>query len=219
MVSDQPGEPKPIDLDLPLPRGRHDIPIEEVERHQRDRIVAAVAAVMAEHGYPGLTVERIIVLARVSRTTFYAHFADKREAVIGAHELIFADFRITIEGACGTETEWPEMVEASIAATLEFVDALPAQAQLLATGFLAADLSLARRVRDSYDQLAAMLREGRRYYPEAAALPALTEPALVGAVVSILARHLVNGEPQPAELGSELTQCILIPYLAMAGPP
>src|SRR5207342_3753597 len=58
VASQEPKPPKPSSPapGAPLPRGRHDIPAEEVERHQRDRVVAAVATVMAEHGYGGLTV-------------------------------------------------------------------------------------------------------------------------------------------------------------------
>ena len=172
---------------------------------------------MAEHGYGGLTVDRIIGLARVSRTTFYHHFADKREALVSSHAQIFADFRTSIEAACRSEVEWAGMVAMGIEATLDFAAELPAQAQLLATGFLAADVRLAQHVRDSHDQLAEMLREGRRRCPGGASLPAVTELALIGAIVSIVARHLVKGEPHPPALHSELTQCTLIPYLGRAG--
>jgi len=219
VVAEQPDTPKPSspEPNSPLPRGRHDIPAEEVERHQRDRVVAAVATVMAERGYGGLTVERVIALARVSRTTFYRHFGNKREAVIGSHEQIFARFLASIEDACPPQADWAEKVKAGIGATLDFAVAQPAQAQLLAAGFLAADLALARRVQVSYDQLAALLAEGRRLHTEAASLPALTEQALVGAIATILARGLIGEGSRPlADLHSQLTQFALIPYLGMA---
>jgi AcrR family transcriptional regulator len=216
VVSEPPEEPKPSNPEpgSPLPRGRHDLTPEVVERHQCDRIVAAVAQVMAEHGYGGLTVERIIALARVSRTTFYLYFPDKREAVIAAHEQIFERFLALVEEACRAQGEWTEKVRAAIGASLEFAAAEPAPAQLLVAGFLAADLTLARRVRVSYDQLAALLGEGRQIYPRAAALPAMTEQALVGAIATTLARALTSAEPEPfAGLHSQLTELTLIPYL------
>lgn len=219
MVRDQPEAPLPdnIEPSSPLPRGRHDLSPEVVERHQRDRIVVAVAQVMAEHGYGGLTVERIIALARISRTTFYGHFDNKREAVIGAHEEIFGRFLVVVQNACRPRVEWAEKVQAAIGATLEFATAEPAQAQLLVTGFLAADQALARRVRLSYDQLATLLSEGRRRHPQAASLPSLTERALVGAIATILARGLVSAEPEPfIGLHSQLTEFTLAPYLGIA---
>lgn len=219
MVSDQPEASMPDNLEpsLPLPRGRHDLAPEVVERHQRDRIVAAVAQVMAEHGYGGLTVERIIALARISRTTFYGHFDNKREAVAGAHEQIFRRFLALIQDACRRQVEWPDKVGAVIGATLEFAAAEPAQANLLVAGFLAADQALARRVRVSYDQLAELMSEGRRRHPQAASLPAVTERALVGAIATTVARGLISAEPEPfADLHSQLTEFTLIPYLGMA---
>lgn len=201
----------------PLPRGRHDLAPEAVERHQRDRVVAAVAQVMAEHGYGGLTVERIIALARISRTTFYCHFDNKHEAVIGAHEQIFQRFLAVVQDACRLQVEWADKVRAAIGATLEFATSEPAQTQLLVAGFLAADLTLARRVSVSYDQLAALLSEGRRCHPQAASLPELTERALVGAIATTVARGLVSAEPEPlVGLHSQLTELTLTPYLGMA---
>ena len=99
-----------------------------------------VDAYLRKHNdeYGGLTVERIIVLARVSRATFYRHFPDKREAVIGSHEQIFARFLALIEGACPPQADWAEKVRAAIGASLEFAATEPAQAQLLVAGFLAA---------------------------------------------------------------------------------
>lgn len=216
MFSEQPKAPEPSSPEpgSPLPRGRHELAPEIVERHQRDRIVAAVAQVMAEDGFVGLTVERIIVLARVSRTTFYLYFPDKREAVVSAHEEIFARFLVVVEEACRPQSEWAEKVKAAIGASLSFAAAEPAPAQLLVAGFLAADLDLAQRVRVSYDRLAELLGEGRNVYPRAASLPAMTEQALVGAIATTLARGLISTEPAPfAGLHSQLTELTLIPYL------
>jgi AcrR family transcriptional regulator len=202
----------------PLPRGRHDLPPEVVERHQRDRLVAAVATVMADQGYGGLTVARVIAEARVSRSTFYGHFENKREAVLGAHQAIFSEYLAALESACEGENSWPEMVKAGIEATIDFALANPAKAQLLAMEFNAADLTLARGTRVSHDRLADLLGEGRRRFPATAALPAMTEEALIGAIASIVARGLVNQdlESSPA-LRSQLVELTLMPYLGCDG--
>jgi len=201
----------------PLPRGRHKLSPEVVERHQRDRVVAAVAQVMAEHGYGGLTVERVIALARISRTTFYGHFDNKREALIGSHELIFRHFLGLLQDACRAQVEWADKVRAAIGVTLGFAKSEPAQAQLLVAGLLIADRALAGRTQVSYDRLAELLGEGRGYSPLAAGLPETTERALIGAIATILARRLVSAEPEPfAGLHSQLTEFTLIPYLGRA---
>jgi TetR/AcrR family transcriptional regulator len=210
--------PKSEKVASSLPRGRHDLSPEVVERHQRDRLVAAVARVMAERGYGGLTVARIIAEARVSRSTFYGHFANKREAVLGAHEAIFREYLTTLEDACTGEDRWPEMVNAGIEATLDFALSNPAKAQLLAMEFNAADLILARGTRASHERLARLLGEGRRRVPTTASLPEMTEEALIGAIASIVARGLVNQDlAQSTALRSQLVELTLIPYLGTDG--
>lgn len=201
----------------PLAGGPHDLPADEVHRHQRERIVAAVAVIMAEDGYDGLTVDRIIALARISRGTFYREFDNRREAAIGAYERIFERLFASLGSACRTEDLWVGKVKATIGATLEFAAAEPAQAQVLATGILGADLDLTRRVRNSYDRLAELLGQGRRECPESASLPPLTEQALVAAIAAVIARHLIAGESeQIAGMRDELTLLTLIPYLGPA---
>lgn len=216
MVVDKPNEEDPSAESpfRPLSSGPHDLPAAEVHRHQRERIVAAVAVIIAEDGYDGLTVDRVIALARISRGTFYREFANRREAAIGAYEEIFERFFASLVEACRTEDVWAAKVKATIGATLDFAAAEPAQAQVLATGILGADLDLTRRVRDSYDRLAELLRKGRRECPQAASLPQITERFLIGAIAAVLARHLISeAPPQFADMHAQLTQLTLIPYL------
>lgn len=218
--SDKDQTPDPPVPRGPLPRGRHDLPPEVVERHQRDRIVAAVAAVISEGGYGSLTVGRIISVARISRTTFYRHFANKQEALEGAHQAIFERYFATVQAVCEVEQEWPVKVKAGIDATLEFAGAWPQQAQLLAAQLNSADRAMAPRVRVSQDQLVALLGEGRRQLAGAESLPPMTEQALIGALATILGRELFEeggGVARSASLGVELAELTLTPYLGSAG--
>ena len=60
-----------------LPRGRHSLSREEVARSQRDRLVRAMADVMAEKGYARTSVADIVRGAGVSRESFYERFGSK----------------------------------------------------------------------------------------------------------------------------------------------
>src|ERR1700712_1901639 len=108
-----------------LPRGRHGLSAEEVASHQRQRIVAAIGAVVAEDGYGALTVERVIADAGISRSTFYIHFANKQDAVLAAHELIFERYLATLLATCEAQAEWPMKVRAAIDVTVEFATSRP----------------------------------------------------------------------------------------------
>jgi AcrR family transcriptional regulator len=198
----------------PLRRGRQDLAPEDVERHQLERLIAAVATVMAERGYGGLTVDRVIALARVSRTTFYNHFANRQEAVLSVYKLIFERFIAGIRGACAAKREWPAKVEAGIGAALEFAVTEPAQTQLLSAEFLGADPILAEQVRCSHHQLVALLGQGRLHYPGSVGLPAVTEEALVSGTATLVARALERGELERiAEMRPEIVRLILLPYI------
>jgi AcrR family transcriptional regulator len=52
------------------------------DAHRRGRILWALAASMAEKGYPSTTISDIARIARVSKTIVYAHFRDKEECLL-----------------------------------------------------------------------------------------------------------------------------------------
>lgn len=215
MTSRQPSSERPgLEPTWDLPRGRHGLPREVVHGHQRDRLILGVATALFEYGYGGLSVEHVIVAAGVSRTIFYNHFANRQEAVLAAHDLIFERFVGLIVRACNTEHLWPAKVKAAIGATLEFAAAEPEQAQLLTLDALAGDVEVARRVLDSSDHLAGLLSVGRRESVRAQGLPSLTEKALIGAISATIASRLLNGDPERLpELGPQLVELTLMPYI------
>lgn len=210
----------------PLPRGRHALTPEQVAAHQRERILAAIATVIADQGHGSLTVEHVIDVAGVSRSTFYVHFDNKAEAVLAAHELIFDRFLAALMAACGAEVEWPMKVRAALGATVAFAAARPRQAQILSTGSLNADVALAKRVSVAHDRLAALLTGLRPHSPHAENLPGSTERFLVAAIASLLADSLIRGETDDLRsLQSDLVELTLIPYFGndeaarLAEPP
>ncbi len=200
-----------------LPRGRHGLPREVTERHQRDRLIAGVATAIAEHGYRNLTVGHVIAAAGVSRTTFYKNFANGEEAVVIAHEAIFERFLGLIFRACNQATEWPLKVKSVIEATLGHAAAEPAQVGLLTLDPLSADVEMVQRVLASTDHLAALLSRGRAVSKEAATLPELTEKSLVGALTAIVSSRIANGEAaRLPELAPQLVELALTPYVGAA---
>jgi AcrR family transcriptional regulator len=62
------------------------LPPAEVAANQRERLFAAMVAVVDEKGFEATTVADLIALSGVSRTTFYEHFDDKRDCFVAAVE-------------------------------------------------------------------------------------------------------------------------------------
>ncbi|MFL5833841.1 MAG: TetR/AcrR family transcriptional regulator [Solirubrobacterales bacterium] len=197
----------------PLPRGRHGLNPEEVAGHQRERIALAVATVIAEQGYDQLTVKTLIDVAGVSRSTFYVHFANKQEAILAAHQLIFERFNAELSEACVADGEWTQKVRAALAATVEFARANPHQSRMLSAGSLNVDAAVAEQIIDFHDRLAVLLAGLRPASPYSAELPPVTEQFLVAGIVSLLSGAVIRGETEKLpSLEAELFELVLIPY-------
>lgn len=208
---------QPIEPSWELPRGRHRLPREVTEQHQRDRLIAGVATAIAAHSYRNLTVGHVIEAAGVSRATFYKNFENGEEAVLAAHEAIFERFLGLVFRACNAASEWPFKVRAVVEAALEYAAAEPAQVGLLTLDPLSADVEMTQRVLASNEHLAALLSRGRSLSEEAAALPELTEKSVIGALTAIVSSRIAAGEPKRLpELAPQLVELALTPYVGAA---
>jgi AcrR family transcriptional regulator len=207
-------EPSP-QLAGSLPRGRHFVPRELVEQNQPQRLFAAVAVAVGEHGYAELSVRKIIRAAGISSATFYELFAGKHEVVAAAYDAIFARLLAEIEAACATGPDWPGKVKAAIAAAVGFATAEPESSRFLCveTFGIGSDRVLASR-----ERLAALLAPGREHCPGAVGLPALTERALVAAIWTTIGVQLMGASSESlAELEPQLVALALTPYLGCEG--
>ncbi|WP_280314222.1 TetR/AcrR family transcriptional regulator [Nocardia abscessus] len=69
-----------------LPHGPHGLARDLVTGSQRQRLLFGVTVVVADRGYPNVTVADIAAAAKVSRRTFYQHFPDKEACFLAAAE-------------------------------------------------------------------------------------------------------------------------------------
>ena len=60
----------------------HGLTSTEVKDHQRIRILKAVAEIVSEIGFMGMSVEAIVLMAGVSRRTFYELFDGKEDVFL-----------------------------------------------------------------------------------------------------------------------------------------
>jgi AcrR family transcriptional regulator len=180
----------------------------------RELLLAATARAISEHGVAGLEVERIASYANVPSATFYDHFADEEQALLGASEAFFDRLSSEVSDACDGIDEWPLRVRAALAAIISYLVDASGLARVLALE--AAGLSLAATERQfaAFDRFAAQLRVGRRLYPRSASLPPPTERTLVGGVASVLSAHLLAEEVDAlAALEPDLVELVLTPFL------
>lgn len=186
-----------------LPRGRHGLPPDVVERHQRERVAAAVAGVLVEEGYGAATVERLHSEAGISRKTFYQYFANRQEAVIAAYDLYFERFCEELSRRCAKAPDQPARVREALAVAFELADEDPARANLLLGSPLGADPALATQVFDNHQRVVELVCRKETI----ADLPELVPAALVGAVAQLLTQRL-RGDEAPSR--GELEEVVLV---------
>lgn len=208
---------QPLEPSWELPRGRHQLPREVTEQHQRARLIAGVATAVVEQGAAKFTVKDVLAAAGVSRATFYENFENRDEALLLAREVIFERFLGLVFRACNAVPEWPAKVKSVIEAALEWAAVEPAQMALLTLDALSSDVRMAEQVLASTDHLAALLSRGRAFSEEGPALPELTEKSIIGALTAIVSGRIANREAERLpELGPQLVELALTPYIGAA---
>jgi len=201
---------------LRLPPGRHGLPADLVRAHQRQRLLEAAAAALAEQGYGRLTAARVTELAGVSSRTFYQHFEDLWACLLAAYETEAARLCAEIEDACAAAAEAAPMAEAAaerrarigIDAALASLAGEPDVARLLSAEPPPQVTALAAARRELIERLGAMLRSVL-CLDGATPLPGL-ERRLIGAALAMVSTRAAGGDPQALrELEPELADLLL----------
>jgi AcrR family transcriptional regulator len=115
-----------------LPKGRHGLSRAFIASNQRERLLDAIANVVAEKGYAGTRVADITEYAGVSRKTFYELFTDKEDCFLAAYDAITALLmdRMARALAAVARDSWEQQVSALLGEFLRFLAAEPAFAQM-----------------------------------------------------------------------------------------
>jgi len=136
----------------------------------RKRILHAIAATVRHKGYRDLTVADIVSAARVSRRSFYNHFASKADAFTSAYEYGFEQAITVCAPAFFARKVWPERVWHAAQAFSRFLSREPLIAYLGFVECYAVGPRFAGRVHDTQLAFTLFLEEGYRQRPQAPAL-------------------------------------------------
>jgi len=200
------------------PPARQHLSSEFVARHQRARIVHALAEEIVAHGYRDATVAGIVKRAGVARNTFYDNFANKEECFLAASDLTGEEaMRHVAEAVRVAPREWADQVRAGIGAFLAYVASESALARVFVVESLAAGPAAAQRYERTVRAVAPFFRLGRRTRDSAEHLPPTLEETIVGGIFWVVYQRIVTGRPEELEeLLGELVEFALTPYLGAA---
>jgi AcrR family transcriptional regulator len=177
---------------------------EQDRRHHR-QLLQGMAACVSEKGYGATTIADVVREARVSKSTFYAHFADKEECYVALYSAavnnVLDGMRAADQAAAQAGLPWRAHLDAVNAAYLntlatggELTRSLLVEVQTAGP----AALAMRRDVLDRYVVLMGGLAE--RLRGDEPALRALT-PGLVlgvvGAINEIVMQAIETGPVEP----------------------
>lgn len=195
-----------------LPSGRSSLPRQAIVRSQRERIVDATAAIVAEKGLPALTIPEIARRANVSHQTFYSIYGSKRKAFLGAQKVgMHQALRVTVEAYRAQEHDWPRAVAAGLRALACYLASEPDHARLtMVETYSASPQAIAIR-EAAMAAFRVYLAPGFERAPEQHPLVA---EALVGGIWQLLHHYVERG--RSAELPAltpQLTYFALTPFV------
>lgn len=198
--------------------GGHPLRTEVLEHHQRERIIAGAARVIAARGYRTAAVSDIVRAAQISRKLFYDHFGSKEECFFALYETSTRAALEQVSAACGEASaeEFPARVTAGLRALLAYLEEHPEEARCCVVEGPAVGQAINRRFESMIGDFASLLRSGRGT-EGSGGLPETVEETVVGGLYWLLYYALLEGRPKKlARLLPQLTEFSLIPFSGSA---
>ena len=206
-VADRPTTMRP-------PPGRQQLSREFIARHQRARIIAALAEETVSRGYRAVTVADIVSRAGIARNTFYENFTSKEDCFLAAQDYAVEEaLRRVVEAASAVES-WPDRVDAGLAAFLGYVAEEPALARTCIVEALSAGPDSLARYEQSLQAFGPLFRIGRKVSPHGEELPATLEETVIGGIFWVIYQRIIQGDTERIEeLRPDLVEFALTPYI------
>jgi AcrR family transcriptional regulator len=197
-----------------LPAGPHGLDPALVTRVQRERVLEAMAAVVAEIGYQEATIRKILDRARISKITFYELFDNKEQCFLAAYDDALRQVFARVERACEAEALAPpaQRLDAALEALLGFLAEEPDIARLCVVEVLAAGPAGRERRAATMDRFAAMMESFLAEARPDRDLGPIAARALVGGAEEVIFGAIERNETNLPTLASEIanTQLKLI---------
>lgn len=200
-----------------LPKGRHGLSRAFIASNQRERLLDAIANVVAEKGYAGTRVADITEYAGVSRKTFYELFTDKEDCFLAAYDAITALLMDHMAKGLAevADGSWERQVSGLLGEFLRFLAAEPAFARMCIVEVLGSGpRGLARRDA-AIEAFFPVVDQIPRAQPGAEKhLSQLTPVFVTGGILEVVYAAIRRGEVERLpELEEDLTRLAFRAYL------
>jgi AcrR family transcriptional regulator len=204
------------EFELGVARGRHAPPPEVRLPLQRQRLLRAAAAEFAARGYAQTGADSISRRAKMSKATFYAHFANKEDCMLALIPSVIEILQPQIMAVAGDLTTGTpvDRIRAAINACLAALAEFPAYFQTIFVESLAAGPRAAAIREETMQSFADFLDARNAAAAREGQISRFISPhdsyALIGAIAELLSRHVIRGVPEdPFELAPVIERLIL----------
>ena len=189
------------------------VPFEERQAQSSppERILRALAAVVAEKGYPDTTVAEIVERAQTSQRTFYEHFKNKEDAIVAALDSGSAHMLAAALPAFRRAPDRPHAVHDTQEAMFCFGAEEPEYARLGGVEMYAAGKRALDQREVVTEGMEGLLSPGYELKPQT---PQIAAEAIGGALYSLLYDHVNKKGPETLpDLVPTLVYVTLAPFL------
>jgi AcrR family transcriptional regulator len=193
------------------------MPRQFIVKSQRERIVDATAAIVAEKGLAALTIPEIVRRANISNQTFYGIYASKHEAFLGAQKVgMHQALAVAVAAYQEQQPDWPRAARAGLSALIHYLASEPAHAHLsLVDTFAACPEAIVIR-NSTLQSFAVYLMPGYEISGGRAEVPAIAAEAIAGGIWQILHHYIENDSI--AELPGAVAQLTYFALTPFVGP-
>ena len=196
------------------PPGRQRLSREFIARHQRARIVSALAEETMDRGYRAVTVADIVRRAGIARNTFYDNFASKEDCFLATQDYAVEESLARVVEAAAEVEGWEARTIAGLGAFLTYVSDEPALARTCIVEALSAGDAAQERYEQSLQAFVPLLKLGREDSPFAGDLPDTLEETIIGGIFWVIYQRIVQGQTEQIEtLLPDLVDFALTPYI------
>lgn len=173
------------------PRGKQSSAL--VQHSNRERILDAVAQLVATHGYLALNARAIAERADISERAFLAHFKSKDEAFTAALEIGHMKAQALVERARFEATNWSTGVRNGVSALLEFLACEPYFTRIAFIDAPLAGPKMMKRTHEHTKVYARLLLEGA---PQRRRPPNVAPEAIAHGIFELVFHHAAQNKVQ-----------------------
>lgn len=163
----------------------------------RSRLLVGMAAALVEKGYAAVTIADIARHARVSKRTFYEHFADKQQCFLAVYAAASDRLLRLVDEAAPPSLDWRDQVRAAVHAYLSALQLEPALTRTILLELQSAGPDALRLRRRGQHRFAALLCDrvatGARERPGARPFAPALATAVIGGINELVLEAVEEG--------------------------